>query len=83
MNIPVKILSPLDPHGEFAPVQEAFTTTVQYMYLTQICLVSNPGSASGTNPWLSLAALEKGNPEHMGKWQSLPALLLGQDSGAR
>lgn len=22
------ILSPLDPHGEFAPVQEAFTTTV-------------------------------------------------------
>lgn len=28
MNITVKVLSPLDPQGEFAPVQEAFTTTV-------------------------------------------------------
>lgn len=28
MNITAKILPPLDSHGEFAPVQEAFTTSV-------------------------------------------------------
>lgn len=83
MNITVKSLSPLDPHGEFAPVQEAFTTTVQYTYQTQICLVSNPVSASGTNPWLSLGALEKGNPDQLSKRQSLAALLLEQDLGTR
>lgn len=84
MNITVKVLSPLDPRGEFAPVQEAFTTTVSsHTYQTHIYRVSNPVSASGTNPWLSLAALGKGNPEHLGEWQSLPALLLEQDSGMR
>lgn len=69
MNILTEILTSLDPHGEFAPVQVWFYYHNVVACMKQRCGLVSHLVTSGTNPSILLAVLEKENSDLLRNWK--------------